>query len=216
MFYLHDIPHSIFPKFADDLVAIAVNDDLPCVITELQSAVDDLVSWSHKWGMLLNVSKTKAMLFGNCKDDVIELSFYDEEVKQVSEFKYLGVWLDQQLNFSNQVDYAVCKAKRSAATVCSLFDGREGISVHLAVQLYKSLVRPHLENAVAVWASASARDIHKVEQTQVQCLRRLIGAKSHSSASAIEVITGTMPMRIRIRELCSRIGAFSARMKHII
>ena len=96
------------------------------------------------------------------------------------------------------------KQKRSAAKVRTLFDGREGISLSLGVQLYKSLVRPHLENAVAVWASASAKDLDKVEQTQVQCLRRLIGVKAHSSGSAIEVITGTMPMKIRIRELCSR------------
>jgi len=71
------------------------------------------------------------------------------------------------------------------------------------VQLYKSLVCLHLEYAVTVWAAASAKDLDKVEQTQVQCLRRLIGAKAHTSGSAIEVITGTILVRIRIRELCS-------------
>ena len=64
--------------------------------------------------------------------------------------------------------------------------------------IYKSLVRPHVENAVVVWASASAKDLEKVEQTQIQCLRRVIGANAHSSGSAVEVITGSMPMRIRI------------------
>ena len=67
--YLHDIPQSIFPKFADDLVSISVNENLMCITSELQSAVDELVNWSHKWGMLLNVSKTKVTLFGNSSDD---------------------------------------------------------------------------------------------------------------------------------------------------
>ena len=67
----------------------------------------------------------------------------------------------------------------------------------------QSLVRLHLEYAVTVWAAASAKDLDKVEQTQVQCLRRLIGAKAHTSGSAIEVITGTILVRIWIRELCS-------------
>ena len=74
----------------------------------------------------------------------------------------------------------------------------------VGVQLYKSLVRPHLEYGVPVWAAVSAKDLDKVEQTQVQCLKRITGAKAHSSGCALEVITGTFPMKIRIRELCSR------------
>ena len=44
---------------------------------------------------------------------------------------------------------------------------------------------------MAVWASASAKDLEKVKHTQIQCLRRVIGAKAHSSGSSVEVITGT-------------------------
>jgi len=153
--YLHDIPHRIYPKFADDLVSIAVDGDLTSIISDLQLAVDELVDWSDKWGMVLNVSKTKVMLFGNSKDEVIDLCMHNEKIEQVNKIKYLGVWLDPLLNFLEQVDYVICKAKRSAAKVCTLFDGREGISVPLGVQLYKSLVRPHLENAVAVCQRSS-------------------------------------------------------------
>jgi len=117
------------------IVSVAVDDDLTSSISDLQMAVDELVDWSDKWGMILNVSKTKVMLFGNSKDEVIELWMHDEKIEQVSKIKYLGVWLDQLLNFSGQVDYVICKAKRSTAKVCTLFDGREGISVPLGVQL---------------------------------------------------------------------------------
>jgi len=40
-------------------------------------------------------------------------------------------------------------------------------------------VRPHiLEYAVPVWVAASVKDLDKVEQTQVQCLKRITGAKA--------------------------------------
>jgi len=42
------------------------------------------------------------------------------------------------------------------------------------------------------------------QQTKVQCLKRLTDATAHSLGSGIEVITGTYPMKICIRELCSR------------
>jgi len=59
---------------------------------------------------------------------------HNEKIEQVNKIKYFGVWLDPLLNFSDQVDYiyVICKAKRSAAKVCTLFDGRGGISVPLA------------------------------------------------------------------------------------
>jgi len=83
--------------------------------------------------MVLNVSKTKVMLFGENGDDRFELCMPSNKVEQVSKIKYLGVWLDHQLDYSLQVDYAISKAKRSVAKVCSLFDSREGI---------KSIVHP--------------------------------------------------------------------------
>jgi len=83
--YMHDIPDMIFPKFADDVVSVVVESDVMHITKELQQSVDDLVNWSQKWGMVLNVSKTKVMLFGEVDDDVIELRMYGNDIKQVSE-----------------------------------------------------------------------------------------------------------------------------------
>jgi len=55
---------AFFPKFADDLVSVSVNDDFTKFGVNLQKAADDLVEWAERWGMVLNVEKTKVMLFG--------------------------------------------------------------------------------------------------------------------------------------------------------
>jgi len=117
----------------------------------------------------------------------------------VTTYKYLGVVLDQQLDFSLQVDYAVGKAKRAMAKVGSLIAGTRGIPADIGIQLYKSLVRPHLEYAFPVWTNIKDKDIDKL-----QCLRRVMGAKLHSSSAAREVISGVIPLRFRKRELCCR------------
>jgi len=143
--FVHDVPKLIFPKFADDIVSISVDEDLLQISRELQEAVDDVTNWSQKWGMVLNVPKTKVMLFGGSTTDTIDLRINGVKIEQVNRMKYLGMLLDPLLNFSLHVDYAAATAKRSAARICNLFDGRVGISVQLGLQLYKSLVRPHLE-----------------------------------------------------------------------
>lgn len=96
---MHDIPRSIFPKFADDLVCIAVGRDVTLINQELQQAVDKLVQWSQKWRMVLSVSKTYVMLFGDSNAGAIDLMMNGRKIEQVSQQKYLGVLLDSELNF---------------------------------------------------------------------------------------------------------------------
>ena len=67
-----------------------------------------------------------------------------------------------------------------------------------------TLVRPHLEYAVPVWGAVKDKEIEKLQQIQIQCLKQAVGAKSHSSSAAVEVITGVLPVKLRIRELCCR------------
>ena len=63
--YVHDTPSCIFPKFADDLVSISVAGDIDILEVLVQNALDQMVNWADEWDMLLNVSKTKLMVFGN-------------------------------------------------------------------------------------------------------------------------------------------------------
>ena len=83
-------------------------------------------------------------------------------------------------------------------------EGREFLYVRIGIDLYKALVRPHMEYAVPVWASITDKQVDKLQSVQVQCLKTVVGAKAHSSSSAVEVITGILPFRFRRRELCCR------------
>ena len=139
-------------------------------------------------------------------------------IETVEKYKYLGVILDTKLDFGLQVEYSIGKAKRASAKVCSLINGRSGLPVQVGLNLYKALVRPHLEYALPVWANIYDKDLQKLEQAQLQCLRRVMGAKSHSSSSAVEVVGNILPFAIRKRELCCReyIRIISERTSHPI
>ena len=85
--------------------------------------------------------------------DIVKIN--DAAVEQVNSYKYLGVILDPMLDFGLQVDYTVGKAKRALSKISTLIKGRQGISVKLGIDLFKSLIRPHLEYAIPVWANIS-------------------------------------------------------------
>ena len=201
--YIHDVPKCIRPKYADDLVAVATGEDIDVVERKLQNASDELMTWAENEEMAINISKTKVMVFGSRKKDVT-VKIEGLALQNVSSYKYLGVILDENLNFSLQVDNAVCKAKRASSKIMSLIYGRRGIPVQSGISLYKTLVRPHLEYAMPVWANVCDKDLRKLEDVQVQSIRRIIGAKAHSSSSAVEVVSGILPVNVRKREMCHR------------
>ena len=201
--HLHDIPKCIRPKFADDLVAVSVANSLSEIESELQDATNQLVQLAENEGMVINVEKTKVMVFGDVSNNV-RVMIHKTPLENVTSFKYLGVVLDKTLDFGMHVEYAAGKAKRALSKMCTLIKGRQGISIKTAVDLYKSLVRPHLEYAIPAWANISEKYLTKLECAQSQCLKRVIGAKTHSASSAVEVISGIIPIRYRKRKLCNR------------
>jgi len=103
-----------------------------------------------------------------------------------------------------ETDYAVGKAKRASAKVYKLIDGDKGLPVSVGINLFKTLIRPHMEYAIPVWSSIAEKDLVKFENVQTQSLWRIIGAKAHSSSSAVKVVNGVLPFRCRKRELCFR------------
>ena len=59
-------------------------------------------------------------------------------IENVCSYKYLSIVLDSELDFRQQVDYAVCKAKRASPKVCTLIDGRRGLPFRIRINLYKA------------------------------------------------------------------------------
>jgi len=200
--HVHDTPSSVSFKFADDLVSTAVAKDISGVQVSLQEVMDQLADWAHRWDMQLNVSKTKVMLFG-APNQSVDVTIQGRPVEQVPHFKYLGVWVDEKLSFTEQADYAASKAIKAFSKVARLIECRKGISPHIGIMLYKCLVRPHLEYAIAAWACMNESSLQTLERVQSRCLRTVLGAKAHASSEAIDTIANVVPFRLRLQQICT-------------
>lgn len=84
-----------------------------------------------------------------------------------------------------------------------MIDGRKGISPQIGVMLYKCLVRPHLEFAVASWACMKESSLQILDRVQSRCLRTVLGAKAHAAADAVDTIANVVPFRIRLQQICT-------------
>ena len=71
------------------------------------------------------------------------------------------------------------------------------------VQLHLPYITPFLY-CIPVSANINDKDLHKLEDVQLNSIKRIIGVKAHSSSAAVEVVSGICPVGIRKRDLCCR------------
>ena len=86
--------------FADDTVFYLKDSSLENLVSKMQSFIVDLSEWLTMNKLTPNVTKTKLMFFGNKTNVTLPtLHFSGEILEIVQSFKYLGVIIDQKLNF---------------------------------------------------------------------------------------------------------------------
>ena len=89
-----------------------------CLITESEETyckgIDTFVTWCDEHFLLLNVKKTKELIFNfrKIKDPLQPIRIKNEEVEVVSTYKYLGVTIDDQLSWINHTNQVRSKINK--------------------------------------------------------------------------------------------------------
>ena len=138
-----------FILFADDTNLFYSNNDLEQLLNIVNHELNILSDWFKANRLSLNVKKTNFILFGNkskklgCKDINFEptLKVNDEKLMRVTETKFLGVIVDQNLNWRSHIDFIALKISRSLAILSKL---KHLLSNKILLTLYYTLIFPHL------------------------------------------------------------------------
>ena len=152
--------------FADDVILyrpISVLSDyfkIQCDITAIEH-------WSDSNFLSLNPQKCKYMIVSRKRSPLLPgnaLQLYGQGLCEVSLYKYLGVLLSSDMKWSSHIEVACSKAKRMLGLLYRRFYGLADCKT--IVQLYLSIVRPHLEYASSLWDPHTQKDISALENVQ--------------------------------------------------
>ena len=89
-------------------------------------------------------------------------SINGDPLESITSFKYLGVYISSDLSWSEHIKQVCVKAKRMIGLFYQNF--YHHIQGPRLLQLYKSLVRPHLEYAAVIWSLHLQSDIEGVQK----------------------------------------------------
>ena len=100
----------------------------------------------------LNVSKTRSMVFKNPKLPTVSLPFDNEingeKVKNVSEFNFLGIMLDEFLTWTPHTKKVTSSVSRSLGVIKRV---RSFLPIPVLKTLYSTLILPHLTYGLKLW-----------------------------------------------------------------
>ena len=113
--YINDIPEiSQFSKFilyADDANIIITADTIEQISDKLETLTKNLVDWVNSNGLVLNLKKTKYMIFSQTHNTELPQPLFiaDTLIEHKHEARFLGVIIDEKLNWSQHI--ATLKSK---------------------------------------------------------------------------------------------------------
>ena len=113
LLFINDLPLYVnnvnTDLYADDTTLYDIQNSVEDIENNLQIALDRLNTWCKCNGMLLNASKTKIMLVTTNQKrqrldkEILDLKFNEESLSMISNDKILGVFVDQNLTWSDHI-----------------------------------------------------------------------------------------------------------------
>ena len=139
----------------------------------LQVGLNKLHEYCNKWGLLVNVDKTKCLVFkkGGKKSILDKWYYNNQEIETVTTFKYLGFVFSSTGTFSKGIDNTILSGQRAFYNLSSNLENFDSMFVNTQLSLFNSLVSPVLSYACEIWGFAEAK---KIETLHLRFLKKIL------------------------------------------
>ena len=150
--------------FADDTSKNISHND----VNSLQEIYNDELQLITKWlnmnKLFINVRKTNFMVFTKkkCNIDAISINMCNSEIKLVSSLKFLGVIVDNKLNWSNHINFICNKLSKNIGILYRL----KSLPKSVLKLIYNTIIIPHINYCITAWDNAHDHYIQRIISLQ--------------------------------------------------
>ena len=165
--------------FADDLVTLAEGSDTGVIWQRTQKTINTIEKWCDTKGLKISALKTKIVMFTwNRNWTMRPISVGGNTITLSKTVKFLGVTLDNKLNYNTHIDNVTQKATAALMQCKRAVGPMWGLSPKTCKWIYTTVVRPILSYSATIWVRTldNKNNLKKLERVQALALRIMTGA----------------------------------------
>ena len=152
---MNDLEHAILNSssvyYADDITIYTTGKNVTELETELNTDLNEIYLWSCSNKLVINSDKTKSMLFTSLPQVPLNLTINFKPIDKVSSFKYLGLWLQENLKFNKHISELTNIISQSNGIIYSL---KRILPLKSLISLYYAIVFSHLNMHILAWGGS--------------------------------------------------------------
>ena len=201
--YTHDFPDILqhegvkvagcnikYLLYADDLVLISSTPG------GLQNALCRLESYTRKNKLIVNILKTKCMIFYRGYLQKPNFFFENHKLEMCNNFTYLGVVFTTRLSASKHVDHIISKCNAKVGYLFATLALKE-MPFAVAMDVFNTYILPIITYAIAVWLPLMTESLQtKLNTIYTKFLKRYLGLPYSANNAIVYFITETCPLNI--------------------
>ena len=185
-------------EYADDIAFYCCGNNFNELKLLAQQQMCSMYKWTKTWGLQINPSKIKSMVFTNKKLGVPAPIYMNEvPIEYVKTYRYLGMVFDApKLTWKSHIEYTRDSTLPRINILKAISAKQWGADRNMLCRLYKSLIRSRLDYGSMFYGTANHSIIQKLDTMQNTCIRLVIGAQKTSPILSIEVESNIAPLKI--------------------
>ena len=150
----------------------------------MQTMLNYVFNWCKRWRLVVNDSKSKVMHFRKVrrKRSVYKFYFGDQEIEQVQEYKYLGIILNEHLNYNRTIETLTKSAGRALGGLISKFRYLKNLGFKTYSTMYKTCVEPVLNYGSEIWGY---KEYTNCETLQIRAMKYYLGVHKYAPNVAV-------------------------------
>ena len=160
--------------FADDTTVSESASTIETVVKSFSPKLKNLLEWTSHNRLHINWSKTKCMILTGQKqlNKPSVFKICASEVEIVTEFKLLGVLIDQSLSFDSHINLLKLNVNRKLFSIKKIFFLSKSVKIHF----FKTFILPHFDYCATLCIFMCKTLISKIEKLFNNCLFILSGS----------------------------------------